>query len=614
MESLTIIILTLLTEAIHVIGDILKNSLQIFANFLPSFILGFISSIILMIAILVYLIYRTISIENKSLIHSPSTSSALNQKAYGGGGGEEEVADQIELLKTSSYQCGWVLIMDKMEWPPKPKPLDEIKAFSSSLSDFTGKSLLLPSNVATFITIKEDRLIFYCSEEQNIEILPSINLRSSSISIHPEDLYIEECFHPEFPLLLQANGQNLFIYCPSSSEKEDWFLSIRHSQKTATTTTTTTTSQQHTSKRPSIETIFMERLSRYSSLLSGSGSSGDSNLDWLNVLVGRIFFQCFRSNDLTQTIHLKFQRKMTQSPELPKWLGKIEIDKIVIGMSAPFISNPRLHSMSGDGNVITSMDMSYPGGFVIALSTTIIPGNIPMSILGNNSFSGFFSGNASGVSVGIQLRIKSLVGRILIHIKEPPSDRLWYGFVGEPEMEVDIDIKISNTSIDWLSSILKGIISDLIIKSIKDMMVLPLMDDIPLPPLMVRDLIIGEPYFSSHPTKRPPSLSVETFPPKDPHPPPPPPPPPLPSNHHLNTDFDIKMDSLQSLNSNHSTIQPLTSLRKVHSSNKVSSLMTPETEIIQEDILSASSETISSSLKWKMINEARMSDLRAHKQ
>lgn len=629
MESATILLISLLTEFIHAVCGVLKNFLQIFSTFLPSFVVGFLTSFLLMITIIVYLIYRTVAVDTKT---AEAKVKGHRKEVDEGEVKEEEQIDQIELRKTSSYQCGWVLVRGEMEWPPKPISLDEIKALASS----SATNQIMPNQplrIASFLTINDGRLHFYSSEEQRMEILPSIALKMAAISIHPEDLYIEECFHAEFPLLIDVDeGHNyLFIYCPSSSEKEDWFLSVRHSQKTTPSTTSTTTPLSHhyhnSSKRPSIETIFMERLSRYSSLLSGGANStsanNDSNLDWLNVLVGRIFFQCFRATDLTQSIYLKFERKMTQSPELPKWLGKIEIDRILMGMSAPFLSNARLHSLSGDGNVICSMDLSYPGGFVIGLGTTIIPGNIPMSILGNNSFSSFIGASIGGISggganatnngiaVGIQLRIKSLVGRLLIHIKEPPSDRLWYGFVGEPAMEVDIDIKIVNTSVDWLSTILRGIISDLIIKSIKDMMVLPLMDDIPLPPLMVRDTIVGEPYFSSNPSKRPPPLSSETFPPKDPHPPPPPlqRTPSLP----INMQSDIRMDSLQSLQETSSqlTMQPLTSLRRVHGSVRMTTT-SPSSSPQQGPVdASASTDTISSSLKWKLINEARMSDLRA---
>lgn len=67
--------------------------------------------------------------------------------------------------------------------------------------------------------------------------------------------------------------------------------------------------------------------------------------------------------------------------------------------------------------------------------------------------------------ITIDVTLESLRGDLLLLIKKPPSNRLWYGFTSEPEMKLKLVPRIETTKVgmqrllDWLDGAIKGFVS-----------------------------------------------------------------------------------------------------------------------------------------------------------
>ena len=128
-----------------------------------------------------------------------------------------------------------------------------------------------------------------------------------------------------------------------------------------------------------------------------------------------------------------------------------------------------------------SVDLFYPGGFRLQLETearinitTTRPIIVPLILT---------------------ISIKEISGRIMLRIKPPPSDRLWFGFYRAPKLDISVEPVVSAKAITWHP------IHQLIVKrfqeALLEFIVLPNMDDIAIPPLIYDDLFAGERPFDS---------------------------------------------------------------------------------------------------------------------
>ena len=54
-----------------------------------------------------------------------------------------------------------------------------------------------------------------------------------------------------------------------------------------------------------------------------------------------------------------------------------------------------------------------------------------------------------GVPISVTIRVKRLAGTLRVWIPPPPGDRLWFGFVDEPEVEMDATPSVGQLGIKW---------------------------------------------------------------------------------------------------------------------------------------------------------------------
>ena len=172
----------------------------------------------------------------------------------------------------------------------------------------------------------------------------------------------------------------------------------------------------------------------------------------------------------------KFVKRTATLPK-PFFMGDLVLESIEIGRKAPILSNGRLHSIAHHGELVGSIDIFYGGGLSLRISTKITqPVEVP---------------------IVVAVRVNKLAGRLLLKIKGPPSDRLWFGFYRLPDYSVDIQPIVSNVAITW--SFVQSAILKKVEEALNEFVVLPNMDELPIPPLISGPLFIGERPFELEP-------------------------------------------------------------------------------------------------------------------
>lgn len=185
-------------------------------------------------------------------------------------------------------------------------------------------------------------------------------------------------------------------------------------------------------------------------------------LRWLNALVGRIFFSVYRTAWLEDYIISKMMKKINRV-KTPGFLGDIKVEQVDVGRRAPGFSRPMLKALTTEGEASMEIAVHYVGEVRITISTTLTlslgsrfkPYNIP---------------------VVLAVVLRSLEGNLLLHVKKPPSNRLWFGFTTMPKMEIDIEPVVSERKVQW------GMVTRLIESRLRELLnesiVVPNMDDI----------------------------------------------------------------------------------------------------------------------------------------
>lgn len=375
------------------------------------------------------------------------------------------------------YRCGWVCASS--EYSERP-PTD-----LACLQRMRGARSRNGSRGIYFLVLKHNSLFLYESEEQTY-CAHVVVLTGCQVDLYPHTLLLDEIYQKIHPIrIIKATGDGalfegrhtLYIYASNSSEKEDWLYALRQALNPP--------GQTKRRNEQLAEAIFMERLGRYV-----RGPHVDTASQWLNAIGGRIFYNLFRSKDVERFFRLKFERKSAVAPR-PFFLGELKLRSVYPGQSLPMLSKGQLHAISQDGEVTASVDIFYPGGFKLTIATEV-RWEIPHL-------------KALIVPIVMSLQVRRLSGRLLLRIKPPPSDRLWYGFYRPPVLDIDVEPVISSTAITW------GVIKTGVLKHLQEELaehaLLPNMDDLTLPPLVVGDAFGGQRPFEMD--LLPPSLLAE---------------------------------------------------------------------------------------------------------
>lgn len=186
-------------------------------------------------------------------------------------------------------------------------------------------------------------------------------------------------------------------------------------------------------------------------------------LRWLNAMVGRIFFSVYKTALLEDYITTKFRKKISRV-RTPGFLSDIRVREIDLGHTAPAFSRPMLKSLTGDGEASMEVSVHYRGSLRLTISTVL-------TISLGSRFKQY------NVSLVLAVILNSLEGNLLLHIKPPPSNRLWFGFTKLPTMDISVEPVVSERKVQW--SMVKRLIEGRIRELLTESLVVPNMDDVP---------------------------------------------------------------------------------------------------------------------------------------
>ncbi|KAK6460210.1 putative integral membrane protein conserved region-domain-containing protein [Scheffersomyces coipomensis] len=248
---------------------------------------------------------------------------------------------------------------------------------------------------------------------------------------------------------------SFFLYCDVNIDKEDWYFTLIRATKT---------SELHESLNPKIyaKTLHFKTSHMINLIQSLYSSEGQLQTKWLNAIIGRLFLAFQNTKVLEDYLYTRISKKLNKIKK-PGFLDKFQITSLYPGDSAPFLTYPSLKEISPDGTILVSTYFSYHGNLSLKIATKA-----------NINLGGRIK--TREVDLLLSITLSKLEGPILIKMKPPPSERIWYTFSSEPILNLKIEPIISQRQFTY--NLITNSIEKKLKEAVKESLVLPHWDDI----------------------------------------------------------------------------------------------------------------------------------------
>lgn len=328
-----------------------------------------------------------------------------------------------------------------------------------------GKGNVRPTKKARnvfFVVLRHGHLMLYDDAEQ-VEVRHVISLAHHKVSIYGggEDIPEGELWIKRNAICLfrEYNGEDIisaskpfYFFSENCSEKEDFYFALLQNQEVRP-------GDVDGPPRPQL----FENKDVITLVQQLHSSEQQLQTRWINAIVGRLFLAIYKTPEAEDFVRQKIAKKISRVKK-PAFLSGIVLQKIDLGESAPFITNPRLRDLTIDGDCCAEADLKYRGNFRLEMATTA------RIDLGARF-------KVREVNLVLAAVVKRLEGHVLIKFKPPPSNRVWIAFETMPDMELSIEPIVSSRQITY--NVILRAIESRIREVIAETIVLPHWDDSP---------------------------------------------------------------------------------------------------------------------------------------
>ncbi|KAI9335860.1 putative integral membrane protein conserved region-domain-containing protein [Pilaira anomala] len=382
---------------------------------------------------------------------------------------------------------GWIQLTKI--YKPKGSSESNVAVLMSGIQSYVQGSKRQKEHV--YAQLKCGALFIYETDQLNEDCKIIIPIHNYHVSIYPESNQDHDIFGRSVALKLtpkkeiEDGGSNmeildgdvsspyltsnneLFITCARPVDKEDWYFGL------LAATDMMTESPSHVEMMD----ITHFDLSAMQKLISTVQQDAEyREVQWLNAILGRLFLGLYKTEEMRLYFQEKISKK-TQKIKRPSFLGEISVQNVDIGNSIPFVTQPKLLSLTPEGDLMAEATVHYAGGLQVVIQTDF-----------NWNYSSLMK--PIRVPLVLSVTLKKLSGKLLLKVKPPPTNRYWIAFYEMPEMNWEITPIVSDKQIRL--SMVTNAIQSKIREFMMENIVLPNMDDFSFCPSGGKGGIFGE--------------------------------------------------------------------------------------------------------------------------